>query len=180
MGSRCYHLQSGDSPCPNGIWLKASSRYSRDLPIHSLFFPPPQNLLTSTSRRLGALFNGHFQDVTIILPIAWAGSECVSHHLEGVSVSNWVLSKSFHPDFEVDQPHPIFGPDQPWSKQFGPCGQSGLGVTVPFTVLADIQNVTRATGKNFKLPYFSLKRIQKGISKMKKCSTTFMARLYHP
>eukprot|EP00094_Tigriopus_californicus_P008295 TCALIF_07991-PA protein Name:"Similar to Clca2 Calcium-activated chloride channel regulator 2 (Mus musculus)" AED:0.28 eAED:0.30 QI:0/0.16/0/0.42/1/1/7/0/1091 len=102
-------------------------------------------LLTSTSQRLGTLFNGRFHDVTIILPIAWAGSECVSHHLEGVSVSNWVLSKAFHPDFEVDQPHPIFGPEQPWSKQFGPCGQSGLGVTVPFTILADVKNLTRTT-----------------------------------
>lgn len=131
----------------NGVYSRVTARISNRVPrqfckeaVDNL-----KNLLTSTSRRLGALFNGYFQDVTIILPIAWAGSECVSHHLEGVSVSNWVLSKSFHPDFEVDQPHPIFGPDQPWSKQFGPCGQSGLGVTVPFTVLADIQNVTRAT-----------------------------------
>ncbi|XP_059083707.1 calcium-activated chloride channel regulator 1-like [Tigriopus californicus] len=131
----------------NGVYSRVTARISNRVPrqfcqeaVDNL-----KTLLTSTSQRLGTLFNGRFHDVTIILPIAWAGSECVSHHLEGVSVSNWVLSKAFHPDFEVDQPHPIFGPEQPWSKQFGPCGQSGLGVTVPFTILADVKNLTRTT-----------------------------------
>ena len=105
-----------------------------------LFF---QTLLTSTSRQLFDTTNGlgRFKEISIVLPKAWAGTECLS----GRNVTS-DMSGFGKPDFRVTGAHPLFG-TQPLALQYGQCGVPGLEVQLPFEILTNNQNMSRKSGK---------------------------------
>ena len=86
-----------------------------------------QEILKTTSEQLHSATGGKFDDISIILPNSWIGTDCAFEaeeaHLGDVEA-----------DFTVEAPHPIFG-SEPYSEQFGQCGSNGRGVKIPFTAL---------------------------------------------
>lgn len=73
----------------------------------------------------------------------WAGTEC----MDGRNVSTSNYSPNFDmADFTVQGQDPLFGP-RPMARQFGSCGQAGLGVNLPFEILTESQNVSKEIGK---------------------------------
>ncbi len=114
-----------------------------------------QVYLTSTSKRLYDITESQFGDITILLPVTWAGNEeCLAGRNLSISGLDQSLARGVDPDFRVVDPHPIFGAE-PWIQQYGQCGSRGRGVWIPFPYLTDKENNTaKVKGQSFSYSNF--------------------------
>jgi hypothetical protein len=146
----------GSNSCisPNEIVLLAprttpiyyKQLYNTDHSITQVSITFLQELLTSTSKTLYRITKrkARFHDVNIILPTSWAGTDCLNDRQINDKINSGLKESS---DFTVTSSHPIFGDSQPLAIQYGQCGESGLGIRIPFGLLT--QNLTEFTSKFF-------------------------------
>ena len=76
-----------------------------------------------------------FGTVTIVIPEQWnQSSACKDLISDGLPNLSWV--RNYKADINIVPDHPVFGA-QPYSFQYGRCGQPSLPISLPLTALAD-------------------------------------------
>lgn len=76
-----------------------------------------------------------FGAVTIVIPETWSeNQECNDLINNTVPIPSWV--RTYKADIDIISDHPVFGA-QPYSFQYGGCGQPGLPINLPITVLTN-------------------------------------------
>lgn len=93
-----------------------------------------QRVLKTTSEQLHSATGGKFNDVSVIIPDSWIGTDCAVDAAALQEEAGGHSGGDVGADFTVEAPHPIFG-SEPYAEQFGQCGQRGKGVKIPFTAL---------------------------------------------
>lgn len=86
--------------------------------------------MTESSRNIFNLTNGRvlLRDVQLLLPSSWHTDQCSP---DGAVVGN----HRDEADIKIISSHPVLG-DQPWTLQFGGCGEQGSNIELPVGFLS--------------------------------------------